>query len=110
MSTKTSFSSIKLKYTNKSLDNQLHKVFQVSIFINRAMPNLITVNNIVGESPYQIYLCLSGNTPCYYIDTITSAEVPYSFYTPTPIEDYSYYCIRIIDNVDCVITDCFNIT
>lgn len=73
------------------------------------MANLITVNQITGDSPFQVYLCLSGGTTCYFVDTITSSQIPYNFYTPTPIENYDYYCLRVIDNVGCVITQCFNI-
>ena len=73
------------------------------------MPTFITLNDITGSTPYDIYLCLSGGTPCYYIDTIESTELPFNFTVPTPISNYSYYCMRIIDNDGCIITGCTNI-
>lgn len=74
------------------------------------MPVLITVNNITGSTPYQVYICLSGGTPCYFVDEINNLELPYNFYIPTPIENFSNYCVKVIDSDGCVINDCFNIT
>lgn len=73
------------------------------------MPTFITVNNITGSTPYQVYLCLSGGTECYFIDSINSTQLPYNFTVPTPVSNLSYYCLRIIDNDGCIITGCTNI-
>ena len=74
------------------------------------MPVLININNITGSSPYQVYLCLSGYSPCYFVEQITSSELPYEFYVPEPIENFSHYCVKVIDSDGCIINDCFNIT
>jgi hypothetical protein len=74
------------------------------------MPTLITVNNITGSTPYEIYLCVSGGTPCYYIGQITSSQLPYQFNPPLPLDNLGYYCLRVEDNDGCIITECFNLT
>ena len=74
------------------------------------MPNSVTVSNITGTTPYEIYLCISGGGPCYYIDYIESSELPFNFTVPSPIQSYNGYCLRVIDNEGCIITNCFTIT
>lgn len=74
------------------------------------MPTSVTVSNITGSTPYELYLCLTGGTPCYYMGVITSAELPYSFNVPYPIQDLKGYCIRVVDNDGCEITNCFTVT
>lgn len=74
------------------------------------MPTLFTVNNITGSTPFEVYLCLTGGTTCYYVDMITDTQLPYSFNCPTPLENLGVYCIRVVDNDGCIITNCTNIT
>jgi hypothetical protein len=74
------------------------------------MPNSVTVSNITGTTPYEIYLCISGGGPCYYIDYIESSELPFNFTVPSPIQSYNGYCLRVIDNEGCIITNCFTIS
>ena len=74
------------------------------------MPNSVTVTNITGTTPYEIYLCLSGETPCYYIDYIESSQLPYVFNVPSPIQDLGGYCLKIVDNDGCIINNCFTIS
>jgi len=74
------------------------------------MPVLVNVNNITGSTPFQVYLCLSGGTPCYFVDKISSSELPYNFYIPNSIENFQYYCVKVIDADGCIINNCFNIT
>ena len=52
------------------------------------MPIDITINNISGASPYDVWVCDDCTTAgtCQYIDTITT--VPYSFTLPTIFETY----------------------
>ena len=49
------------------------------------MPTTITVNSITGSTPFDVYLCLSGGSPCYYVKSIGSGELPYNFSVPKPI-------------------------
>jgi hypothetical protein len=73
------------------------------------MPTTITVNNITGSTPYNVYICLSGGSPCYYIDSINSGDLPYDFTVPKPIEKFSYYCMKVVDADGCIITGCTSI-
>lgn len=62
----------------------------------------VTINNIVGQPPYDIYICQTGGTSCFYMTTINS--VPYSFDIPAPYNTSSAYMLKVIDNNGCVIT------
>ena len=68
------------------------------------MPTTITVSSITGSTPFDIYLCMTGGTPCYFISRITSGDLPYRFSVPTPIQDLPGYDIRVTDAVGCIIT------
>jgi hypothetical protein len=67
------------------------------------MPTIITINNISGATPYDVYVCSNPSTTCIYIDTITS--IPYSFDIPLPIDGQSSYILKVIDNNGCTITE-----
>jgi hypothetical protein len=68
------------------------------------MPTTITVSSITGSTPFDIYLCMTGGTPCYFIDRITTGDLPYRFSVPTPIQELSGYDLRVTDAVGCIIT------
>jgi hypothetical protein len=70
------------------------------------MPTLVTINNITGSSPYEVYLCNSGVTPCYYIDFIESGDLPYTFTPPVPLQELNYYCVKVVDSNGCIISEC----
>jgi hypothetical protein len=63
---------------------------------------LVTVNGITGSSPYNIYICQSGGTGCFYITGTT--ETSFSFDIPTPYDNQSSYMLKVVDAVGCVIT------
>ena len=73
------------------------------------MPTTSTVNNITGSTPFDVYICLSGGSPCYYITSIGSGSLPYNFTVPSPIEMFSYYCMKVVDANGCIITGCTSI-
>lgn len=73
------------------------------------MPTTITVSDITGSTPFDVYLCLSGGSPCYYVKSIDSGELPYDFQVPKPIQDFSYYCLKVVDSDGCIITGCTSI-
>jgi hypothetical protein len=74
------------------------------------MPTTITVSNIIsGSTPFDIYLCMTGGTPCYYITQIGSGDLPYDFAVPTPLSEKLGYCLRVVDSDGCVITGCTSI-
>ena len=68
------------------------------------MPTKITVNSITGITPYDFYICLSGGSPCYFIKSISSGSLPYSFQVPVPIQDLPSYNLKVVDSVGCTIT------
>ena len=51
------------------------------------MPTQITIYEITGSSPYNVYTCDTGFTTCVYVDTVVSfTDIPYSFYIPVIME------------------------
>lgn len=68
----------------------------------------VTITNITGQSPYDIYICQSNGSGCFYISTITSTF--YVFNIPPPYDTYNSYMLKIIDNRGCVITGVENVT
>ncbi len=55
------------------------------------MPTTITVSDITGSTPFDVYLCLSGGSPCYYITSVDSGDLPYDFTVPYPIEKFTCF-------------------
>lgn len=62
----------------------------------------VTINNITGDSPFDVYICQSGGTGCFYISTISS--LPYVFDIPEPYNTSTSYMLKVIDNNNCQIT------
>jgi hypothetical protein len=62
----------------------------------------VTISSITGQSPYDIYICQTGGTSCFYMTTISSA--PYIFDIPSPYNTSEAYMLKIIDNNGCTIT------
>lgn len=69
------------------------------------MAQEIQINNITGNTPFNIYLCDGLLSGCTYIVTINT--FPYILEIPAPYSGYTDYCIKVIDNNDCEITKCF---
>lgn len=63
-----------------------------------------TITNITGQSPFDIYVCQPSGNSCFYIDTISSSELPYIFDIPEPNNVGTSYMMKVIDNNNCVIT------
>ena len=64
----------------------------------------VTISNITGATPYDIYICQPDGTSCFYINTITSSGLPYQFDIPVPYDTATQYMLKAIDNNNCVIT------
>ena len=73
------------------------------------MPTLVTVSNINASAPYEIYICPSGSSACYYVDVIGTAQLPYNFTVPIPLQNNLGFCVRVVDSDGCIITDCFTV-
>lgn len=64
----------------------------------------VTISGITGVTPYDIYICQSGGTGCFYISTITDAQVPYEFDIPAPYDTSNSYMLKLLDNNNCIIS------
>lgn len=64
------------------------------------MPKTVTINNITGETPYNIYLCDNPITTCVYIDTIST--LPFNFEIPTIMESQNDYTLKVVDDNNCI--------
>lgn len=62
----------------------------------------VTINSITGQSPYDVYICQTGGTGCFYMTTIITT--PYIFNIPTPYDTSSSYMLKLIDNNGCIIS------
>ena len=71
------------------------------------MPTNITINNITGASPYDVYICDNPITICIYITTTSS--IPYSFNVPPILESQNNFTVKVVDNNDCVITQIISV-
>jgi hypothetical protein len=67
----------------------------------------VTINSVTGQSPYDIYICQSNGTGCFYITTVST--IPYVFDIPAPYDVSSSYMLKIIDSNNCVITGTQNV-
>jgi hypothetical protein len=70
----------------------------------------VTVNNITGSTPYDIYVCDSSQTTCIYVSQITDLQLPYSFIIPPPFDTQSSYILKVVDVYGCVITNNFSLS
>ena len=62
----------------------------------------VTIDSIVGVSPFDIYICQPNGTGCFYIDTITTA--PFEFDIPSPYDTGLSYGLKLIDASNCIIS------
>jgi len=61
----------------------------------------VTINSITGQSPYDIYICQSNGSGCFYVTTITTT--PYVFDIPSPYDTSSSYMLKVVDDNNCTI-------
>ena len=62
----------------------------------------VTINNVTGQTPYDIYICHGNGTGCFYM--ATTSTIPYTFDIPEPYDSSTQYMVKIIDDNACVIT------
>ena len=62
----------------------------------------VTITSITGQTPYDIYICQSGGTGCFYM--ATTSTVPYIFDIPAPYDTSIEYMLKVVDRNGCVIT------
>jgi hypothetical protein len=73
------------------------------------MPTNITINNVTGAQPFDIYVCDSPITTCIYVATINTVDIPYSFDIPPVYSSLTEFVVKVVDNNDCIVTDTLNI-
>ena len=69
------------------------------------MPTDITINNISGTTPFDVYVCDTGYTSCIYVSTITSGELPYTFEIPPVYSSLTDFIVKVVDDNNSVVTD-----
>lgn len=73
------------------------------------MPTDITISNITGQDPFDVYICDSGITVCYYVDTINSGDLPYVFEVPFVYSNLTSFNIKVVDNNNCPINQVISV-
>lgn len=63
-----------------------------------------TINNITGQTPFDIYVCQTDGTGCFYISTINNTSFPYVFNIPAPYNTSPNYMIKAVDANNCIIS------
>jgi hypothetical protein len=66
------------------------------------MPTVVTINDISGTTPYDIYICDNPETQCIYIDRINTA--PFNFEIPTIMLNFTEFKLKIVDSSGCEVT------
>jgi hypothetical protein len=67
------------------------------------MPTTVTITNLAGSSPFDVWVCNTGLTTCIYVDTITTA--PYTFEIPSIYSSFSQFVVKVIDDNECIKTN-----
>ena len=67
------------------------------------MPIDITVTDISGQTPFDLWVCDTGATYCVYAATINSVDLPYTFEVPVPFSSSIGVNLKIIDQNNCII-------
>lgn len=62
----------------------------------------VTISAITGSSPYDIYICQTGGTDCFYVTT--TSTIPYIFDIPSPYNTSTSYMLKVVDANNCIIT------
>lgn len=73
------------------------------------MPIDITINNITGSTPFDIYVCDTGSTYCVYVNTVNSGDLPYTFEVPVVYINSTSVNLRIVDDNNCEINEILTI-
>jgi hypothetical protein len=69
------------------------------------MPTDVTIDNITGQTPFDVYICDTGTTTCIYINTINTGDLPYTFQIPNFFSNQPGFNLRVVDDNDCQINE-----
>lgn len=67
------------------------------------MAKQITITNLNGSEPYQVYLCNGTYGDCFYYATINNSDIPYNILVPLSYNPLSTYGVIVYDSVGCEI-------
>jgi hypothetical protein len=67
----------------------------------------VTIDNITGQTPYDIYICQSDGTGCFYITT--TSTIPYVFDIPAPNDTSLSYMLKVKDGQGCTFNAIANV-
>jgi len=67
----------------------------------------VTIDGITGQTPYDIYICQSDGTGCFYITT--TSTIPYVFDIPAPNDTSLSYMLKIEDGQGCTFNAIANV-
>ena len=67
----------------------------------------VTIDNITGQTPYDIYICQSDGTACFYITT--TSTIPYVFDIPAPNDTSLSYMLKVKDGQGCTFNAIANV-
>ena len=62
----------------------------------------VTISNVTGQTPYDVYVCQTNGSSCFYITT--TSIIPYVFDIPAPYNNLSAYMLKLIDGNNCIIS------
>lgn len=65
------------------------------------MSTQITITNISGVPPFNVYLCDNPITLSIYIDTISTSMFPYNVVIPPIWNNLTSFNVKVIDNINC---------
>lgn len=69
------------------------------------MSVIVDITGLTGTSPFNVYVCDSGFTSCFYVTTLPATG---SFIVPAPYNNLSQFGIKIIDGTTCQVTQIVN--
>jgi len=67
----------------------------------------VTIDGITGQTPYDIYICQSDGTSCFYITT--TSTIPYVFDIPAPNDTSLSYMLKVKDGQGCTFNAIANV-
>ena len=67
----------------------------------------VTIDSITGQTPYDIYICQSDGTACFYVTT--TSTIPYVFNIQAPNDTSLSYMLKIKDGQGCTFNAIANV-